>query len=256
MRRKTSRAVLIGAAAAAVALFVGYGTLEAGADKPVGSISFIEGKASRKAAGKEKAEPLAKGTSLLAGDALATSASTKLEATLLDGSMLRLGSNSELRLADMSFGKDKARKQVKVKLVVGRVWAAVRSMLGGESNFEVETKTAVAGVRGTRFSATESESGETLVKVYTGQVLVSNQPIYAIKGHTKGKRVEVAGPQEISKNQWEELVASAMQQIRVAANGEMTKPEAFAMADASTSAEDKDWESWNSERDKTASLTE
>ena len=103
----------------------------------------------------------------------------------------------------------------------------------------------------TRPFAVCTSTGATSVKVYGGQVLVSNKPIYAVEGHTKAKRVQVAGPQEVSKKQWEELVTEAMQVVSVAADGSMTQ-ERFALADPAAD----DWESWNAERDKLAGLGE
>ena len=57
---------------------------------------------------------------------------------------------------------------------------------------------------------------------------------------------------KISKKEWEEMVAGAMQMVKVAASGEIGQPEGFALA----SAADDDWEAWNAERDKAAGITE
>ena len=218
----------------------------------LGSITYVKGEAMRARQGAHWTS-LKEKTQVFQGDRLKTKKGARLEATLRDGSKLRLGSNSELNLEHLALGrKKKARKKITAKLVIGRVWASVTSLFGSDSKFEVKTENAVAGVRGTRFAASRGEDGITTVKVYSGKVLVSNKPIYAIKGHTKEKRVEVAGPEEVSKKQWEELVASAMQVIQVAANGDMTPPQSFELADK----EDDDWEAWNAERDKLAGLSE
>lgn len=217
----------------------------------VGTITYLKGEAMRARGGAHWAS-LKEKNQVFKGDRLKTKKDSRLEATLRDGSKLRLGANSELNLEHLTVGKKKkARKKVTAKLVFGRVWASVTSLFGTDSSFEVKTENAVAGVRGTRFSASLGEDGTTTVKVYSGKVLVSNKPIYAIEGHTKGKRVQVAGPQEISKKQWSELVASAMQVIQVAKSGEMTPPQGFEMA-----AGDDDWEAWNAERDKLAGMHE
>ncbi len=224
---------------------------EAQADaSKLGSITYLRGEAMRAREGahwtslKEKVQ-------VFQGDRLKTKKNSRLEATLRDGSKLRLGASSELNLERLSLGKKKkAKKKVTAKLVIGRVWASVTALFGSDSRFEIKTENAVAGVRGTRFAAARGEDGATTVKVYAGEVLVSNKPIYALPGHTKGKRVEVAGPQEISKKQWEELVAGAMQMIQVAANGTMSPPQSFELA------EDDDWEAWNTERDRLAGMNE
>ncbi|MEZ4271328.1 MAG: hypothetical protein R3C68_07815 [Myxococcota bacterium] len=80
------------------------------------------------------------------------------------------------------------------------------------------------------------------MKVYEGKVLVSNRPAYAIEGATKATRKQVAGPTEISKKQWMEAVAGAMQLITVAANGEMSQPTGFELANVEAEGGKDDWE--------------
>lgn len=218
---------------------------------PIGTVSFVEGDAFRIAKpgpGSAKIK-LKQGSPLHQGDRVRTEAKAKLEIKLLDGSILRLAERSELALDTVVFKKKEEKREVGAKLMLGRIWASVSGAMNKEgSHFEVSSPNAVAGVRGTRFAAAYSEDGTTTVKVYSGAVLVSNKPVYAVKGATKATRQQVSGPQEISKESWQELVASAMQMIQVAAAGEISKPEAFAMAGPTD-----DWEAWNTERDKLAS---
>ena len=61
----------------------------------------------------------------------------------------------------------------------------------------------------------------------------------------------MAGPAEISKDQWEDLVAQAMQAVTVAASGEMSRA-TFAKADPAAD----DWEAWNEERDRLAGMND
>ena len=65
------------------------------------------------------------------------------------------------------------------------------------------------------------------MKVFSGKVLVSNKPIYQVEGATKGTRVQVAGPQEVSKGM-DGTRRRAMQFIKVSSGGGMTQPTAFA----------------------------
>ena len=223
------------------------GNTASAARSTAGKVAYVKGTAKRSADGKSW-KSLNQGTSFYQGDRLKTDSGTRIEAKLNDGSTLRLGANSEVRLDKLSFNKKKKKRKVRAKLFVGRVWAKVSGWFGDdEDNFEVTTANAVAGVRGTAFSTSMDAAGTTQVKVYEGKVLISNKPIYAVMGHTKAKRVEVAGPQEVSLDKREELVAGAMQMVQVASNGEMSQQD-FEMA----SAEDDDWEAWNAERDKMA----
>lgn len=244
---------VIGLGLAATVLTAGCVPYAEAASGTAGTVTFVEGQASVVRGDKGSPVSLATNTKIGQGDRLKTGSGARLEAKLNDGSLLRLAENSELRLDSAAIDrKNPGKKKVKAKLFVGRVWAAVTKLFGDDSEFEVQTPNAVAGVRGTRFAAAAGSDGSTTVKVYSGQVLVSNKPIYAVKGHTKANRVQVAGPQEISKNQWDELVAGAMQMVKIAASGEMTKAEQFAMAQDGAD----DWEAWNSERDKVAGIKE
>jgi hypothetical protein len=246
MRYTTTRRQALGlASAAALAMTLLGGTARA-AD--AGEVTLVSGIAERFASGAGW-QSLALRAKVEQGDRLRTGADSRLELKLADNSLLRLGAKSELQLQKVSVIGAKSRN-VSVRLSIGRLWSAVSKLLGPENNFEVRTDNAVAGVRGTRFEAVRDESGGTTVKVHDGRVLVSNKPAYAVAGATKEKRVQVAGPQEISKAQWEELVASAMQMVSVSAKGEMSAATPFSPA---SSAAD-DWEAWNNARDQAAGL--
>ena len=86
---------------------------------------------------------------------------------------------------------------------MGRLWASVTRRLRGDSAFEVRTRNSVAGVRGTSFAVLAQADLSSIVKVYTGTVGVKK------KGLSKN-RVVVAGPQRIDRQQWEEVIATAM----------------------------------------------
>ncbi len=243
MGRRFGWRVVLALFALAATLMWARRELEA-ASSVAGQVTFLTGTAERQPPGGGWLG-LSTGSKVMQGDRLRTKDNSRLEAKLKDGSVLRLGSRSELRLDQVSV-RSRKQKKISARLFVGRVWAKVTSLFGSSSKFEVSTENAVAGVRGTRFQAARGEDGSTTVKVYDGKVLVSNKPIYAIEGHTKGKRVQVQGPQEISKQQWQEMVAGAMQVVRVSSGGELGSAEPFKMGEG----EDAEWESWNTQRDE------
>lgn len=250
--RRTRLALRAGGVAVILTSFMVVGAHDAvGGRGAVGTITYVKGDCLWAKSSKSSWGKLSEKQTIYQGSRLKTEKGARLEAKLADGSMLRLSEKSELNLEKVSFNKKKKKKSVSARLVLGRIWASVTSLFGSDSKFEIKTHNAVAGVRGTKFAASRDASGNTRVKVYSGKVLISNRPMYAIKGHTKSKRVQVPGPQEITKNQWEELVAEAMQVVTIASGGEMTRDK-FARADP---AED-DWEAWNAERDKLAGLNE
>ena len=189
---------------------------------------------------------LAAGASIYQGDVIETARRTRVELTLVDQSVLRLGPLSRVELDAAAFGQGADDRKVSAKLRVGNVWASVTKSLGGEARFEVKTENAVAGVRGTTFRVDASKDKSCVVKVYSGTVAVAAGPLprpqHGAAGGAGGARQQVAGPKEVTREQWERIVTSMMQ-VKVAADGSPAEPETFALAEAD------EWETWNRARD-------
>jgi hypothetical protein len=177
------------------------------------------------------------------GDVLSTGARTRLEVKLGDGSYIRLGPASRALLAVAVFGKGPSDRKVSARLTVGNAWAKVAHAVGGDARFEIETENAVAGVRGTTFRVDAAKDRSVVVRVYSGTVAVAAgripRPEHA---GAAPERHEVAGPQEVTREEWEKLVTSMML-VRVSADGTPGEPESFAAAPAD------EWEQWNAARD-------
>ena len=249
---KTPSAVI--ALASLFALSVG-GTLSAsraaGADVvSAGTVSFLMGEATR--TGADKTEKLAVGSQVYEGDLIETRGKTRLEIKLPDESALRIGPQSKVQMKKAAFGKTVDERKVNAKLVVGNVWAKVAHAVGGDSRFEVQTESAVAGVRGTTFRVDAKKDRSCVVKVYAGTVAVAGTSLPRPEhgGTEEGKpspkeRKQVPGPQQITREQWEKMVG-AMMQVRVSANGVPSDVEPFRLA----AAGEDEWEQWNQERDQ------
>lgn len=223
----------------------------AAAPAPAGTVTFLAGYATRVAAGKT--EKLAVGSAVYQSDVLETEKRTRLEVKLADQSVLRLGPSSRAALQNAAFGKTVEERKVSAKLLVGKVWANVAKAVGGEQRFEVQTENAVAGVRGTTFRVDAANDRSVVVKVYSGTVAVGSGPIprpeHQGAGETevaggKPPRRQIAGPKEVSREQWERIVTSMME-VRVSSQGVPSDPQAFALA----SAGHDEWEEWNRTRD-------
>jgi hypothetical protein len=255
MRARARNALSAALAVAALAMAV-VATAAPNA-QPAGSVTFLSGDASRSAGGKA-AEPLAVGKPVFQGDVLETQKRTRLEVKLADGSVVRLGPSSRAEVQAARFGKTVDDRNVSAKLLVGKVWANVAKAVGGEQRFEVKTENAVAGVRGTTFRVDAANDKSVVVKVYSGTVAVASGPIPRPEHNAPGtpgttgatpsgkkERVQIAGPKEVTREQWEKIVTNMME-VRVSSDGVPTEPEKFALA---TPGEDE-WEEWNRSRDE------
>lgn len=213
------------------------------APPPMAEVSHVEGGASFKDKSGDYAT-LNKGQKLGPDHTVKTTADGKVELMLPDKSVLRIAPLSVVRLESLLTAGPAGDKPSTFRVTGGKIWANVSSAVGGERKFEVKTETAVAGVRGTVFQVAVDEDSATVVKVYAGAVAVSSAVIPQRAPDPGPDRVQVPGPQEVSRQQWEELIAREMQQVRVSARGVMERT-AFALDPA-----DSAWESWNMERDR------
>jgi hypothetical protein len=257
-------------AAMLIAALLACTVLAAGDAPVIGKVSALErAKAQVKRGGTDWAD-LKVGDEVKVGDQVRTEKKARLEIRLADGSAVRLGSKSTLTLEKGLFpaGGD---RQFSGKLDGGQAYAMASKSKGSTASFEIKTSNAVAGVRGTAFRIGKEKA--TVVRVYSGAVAVSNAPIYAKPGKTTpagGKttgvprqgvkpggpgRVVVAGPKQVTKQEYEELLVQALQQIAVNEDGTMEKavafnPEQEKIDEKDPNLDDDGWVAWNESRNQ------
>jgi FecR protein len=101
-------------------------------------------------------------------DLLKTAASGRVRAGLDDGSILSVGSNSELRVLQ----HDAASQQTSLEMTAGRLRSKVVKITQPNGKFEVHTPNAVIGVIGTDFYV-QYDANKTTVICYSGVVSVT-----------------------------------------------------------------------------------
>ena len=103
-------------------------------------------------------------------DLLKTEQAGRVRAGLADGSILSVGSNSELRVVQ----HDAASQQTSLEMDFGKVRSKVVKITQPNGKFEMKTPNAVIGVVGTDFYVSY-EANRTTVICYTGKVMVTPQ---------------------------------------------------------------------------------
>jgi len=135
---------------------------EAGAGDYAGQINALIPAATR------NAKPTKVKDDLQWNDLLKTEKSGRLRAGLADGSILSLGSNSELKVVQ----HDATSQQTSLEMNFGKVRSKVVKITQPNGKFEMKTPNAVIGVVGTDFYV-GYEANRTTVICYTGQVMVT-----------------------------------------------------------------------------------
>lgn len=110
------------------------------------------------------------GTLLYQSDTVKTGNNTFASIVLFKSSIIRLDSNTEVMLQEIL--QQAGETSVKIKQDVGRTWNTI-SKMSGIDNYEVQTPTAVASVRGTSLDVNVHANGTTVISVIKGIVNVS-----------------------------------------------------------------------------------
>jgi hypothetical protein len=136
--------------------------LAAPADQTAGEVKALIPAASRNAQSVKVKDSLAW------NDLLQTDAQGRLRAGLTDGSILSLGSNSELKVVQ----HDATSQQTSMELNYGKLRNQVVKITKPDGKYEVKTPNAVIGVIGTDFYVGYS-GNQTTVICYVGKVAVT-----------------------------------------------------------------------------------
>lgn len=190
-------------------------------------------------------------------DEIRTAAKSRCEITLTGGGKVRIGENSQLVLTEASVKP--MVKNFNATLKSGNAWVSAKAAFGEKKNVSIRTPTAVAAIRGTVYR-TEAGEEESSVLVYEGKVDV-NQPADEAAAEPEpdqqpgkpkfklgpveetGAPTEVAGPYEVSLEDWITLVEGM--QINVRKDGKYNMFKFDQTADG-----DLDFVKWNKELDE------
>jgi hypothetical protein len=182
---------------------------------------------------------LEKGMGIQEGQFVKTGKSGLVEITLPDKSVVRLAPDTVFRLDQAYFPKE-GRRKFRAKIFLGKLWAKITRIVGDpRGSFDVQTPTAVVGVRGTVYNLLAKADKSLDVLVYEGRVGV--KPPLISKG---AKKKEISWPREVSEKQWEEIILGKLRKLHIRADGTPEKPKTFDPKE-----ELDEWVKWNQDRD-------
>jgi hypothetical protein len=215
--------------------------------------TFVKGDVSVSIGGAEPSR-VKRNQEIAAGSVVKTGEGARAELTFPDGSVVRVGPGSELKVEGAAY--DGKTKEVKVEatLVAGEAWAKVAKLVGDDPQFQVKTNNAVAGVRGTVFRVNVDRDEATVVKVYNGAVAVAAPLLAGSEAKDPGSpinpdRKPIPPPfKEVSKKEFEHLLGKMMA-IRIPKNTPVSAAAPVSFTAEEDKSEEPEWVRWNSERD-------
>ena len=203
------------------------------AQKEFGKISLPLGRVQVQKGGAGEFKRAMPRMSIQEKDVVKTLAKSRCEITLVGGGKLRIGENSELEITEANVKP--MEKNFGATLKKGDAWVAAKAAFGEKKNVAVRTPTAVAAIIGTTYRA-KAGNDESSVLVYDGKVDVNAAsnvseardqqrrqgfqpqggaprfklgPVTEIQAPT-----QVAGPYEVSLEDWVSLVEGMQINVR------------------------------------------
>jgi len=134
----------------------------------IGKVVALQGQVNVQRAGRSA--PLQLQSPVYQDDVIRTLAASKVRLTLLDGTELSLGEEGSLTLSQFVYAPPQKSQNMLVRIATGAFRAVTKNVLP-QANFEVQTATAVAAVRGTEWMGQVSADA-TAIFVVQGQVAV------------------------------------------------------------------------------------
>jgi len=125
-------------------------------------------------------------TEVFFGDTITTGDDSEGLIKLVDESIIRVHANSKIVLNTMI---SPVEKKHSVLLFFGKLWNKISKKALRRKVFEVQTPTAVCGVRGTDFETASYEDGTMLVRVNSGEVEVDNEVVRETLASNQGTQV-------------------------------------------------------------------
>ncbi|MFE5319112.1 FecR domain-containing protein [Paenibacillus sp. NPDC056579] len=157
----------------------------------------VNGDVSVRKAGGSKSYTAYEDMSLNQGDYIVTGASSSVVLRTADqDDEITVGEHSEVSLSELA--NQGGGKTSKFKMWAGSAWMKVKSLVSSEDDFEIETPTAVMGVRGTSlFTMVNKDTGTTTMLVTAGIVRVQSN-VAAGNGGTQGSHTTLYPSQQIN----------------------------------------------------------
>ena len=138
-------------------------------------VTLLEGRASVLKEGLKTPKTLSQGDRLTRGDRVTTEIKSRIEIKMPDKSVIRFDEKTTFVLESVAYDQKTQKKDINFNMILGKTWANVPKFSDSKGRFEITTKTAVVGVRGTDFRMNLNADNSAVLKVYEGEVAVSKR---------------------------------------------------------------------------------
>lgn len=165
--RRKRPLILAGLAAVVAIVLGGLAVINPAGASDLATVRPLEPVVRLQQPGHNVFKPVTNAVATNEGAKIETDASGMGEIAFFDGSLTRVGPNTDYELSTLD---DESRTAIVGDLDLGRTYHRVRELTGSEDRFEVRTPNSVAAVRGTRFIVVCLPDGECIFGVIDGVI--------------------------------------------------------------------------------------
>ncbi|MDZ7261472.1 MAG: FecR domain-containing protein [candidate division KSB1 bacterium] len=216
-----------------------------------GLVTYVDGRVKKKALDSEDWITAAQNTEVLGGDKVRTYQMSRAELELLQLDVVRMAPQTTIDIVKLYEETKEEKREIKINVEQGDIWAKVNPNKKG-AKFTLTTPTTAAAITGTTLRMNVAPDSTTQLKVYQGEVHITNAPErtdlrpQSIKPYEVPGPYQIPGPTEVTVEQWLYIIKS-MQQITVSPRGQIVSKGSFSPKDPD---EQSEWVKWNKQRDK------
>jgi len=236
---------------AAFAWILGFTAADTGAGtEKKGVVTYAEGQVKKKPSVSPAWQNAPVNTEVVSGDMVRTYPQSQAELNLLQLDVIRLAPKTTIDIVKLYQETKEKRVKTEIKLQQGQLWAAVHEVTA-QTDFDIAAPVAAAAITGTILQMRVDSDTTTQLKVYKGEVHITNAPERTDLQPRSLKPTQVPGPHpipgphQVGVEEWMYIV-KAMQQVTISKKGAIVSMGDFSNADPD---EKSDWVKWNKKRD-------
>ena len=220
-------------------------------DKKKGLVTYTDGRVKKRPLNEQDWITAAKDTTVLGGDRVRTYQRSRAELELLDLDVIRMAPETIIDIVKLYEETKEKIKETQIDIQKGDIWANINKKKDN-TKFGISAPVAVAAITGTVLRIGVASDSTTELRVYNGEVHVTNAPEKTdltpktIKVHEVPGPYEIPGPREVSIEEWVYIVKN-MQKIIIDKKGQVKDVGEFKNTDKD---EQSFWVKWNIERDQ------
>jgi hypothetical protein len=221
----------------------------AGSEKK-GIVTYAEGQVKKKPSVSQVWLNAPVNTEVITGDMVRTYPQSPAELNLMQLDVIRIAPQTIIDIIKLYQETKEKKVKTEIKLQKGQLWASVHEV-SAQTDFDIAAPVAAAAITGTVLQMKVDDDTTTQLKVYKGEVHITNtpektdlQPKSIVPTRVSGPR-QIPGPHQVSVEEWMYIV-KAMQQITINKNGGVVSMGGFQSTDKD---EKTDWVKWNKLRD-------